>query len=117
MKFLAKLIVIIAANALGIWAATAYIPGFGFSGDFKQLVELAVILTALNYFLKPILKLILGPIIVLTLGIGVILVNAVILYILDIFSKNLTIENIPALIYSTILMGLINFVFHLATQK
>ena len=114
MKWLAKIVVIVVANALGLWAAATYIPGFNFSGGLTELAILALILTALNALLRPILKLILGPIIVLTLGIGIIIVNAAMLYILDIFSKSLTIENIPALVESTLLIGLINFIFGLA---
>lgn len=116
MKLLAKIIVAVLANAIGLWAANAYIPGFVLTGDFKQVLGIAVILTLLNFFLKPILKLVLGPIIVLTLGLGLIVVNALVLYILDFFSKNLMIENIPALVYSTVLIGFINFVFHFATK-
>lgn len=117
MRFLSKLILIVAANAAAILAATKYIEGISFEGSLKELIIAAAILTALNFLLKPILKMILGPIIVLTLGLGLILVNALIIYIFDIFSKNLTIEGIPALFYATILISGVNFVVHLATKK
>ncbi|MDP2599062.1 MAG: phage holin family protein [Candidatus Liptonbacteria bacterium] len=113
MKFIGKLVAHTLANALGFWAAIKYIPGFTITGDWEAFFVLAFALTILNFVLKPILKMILGPIIILTLGFGLILVNALILYGLDRFSTNLTIETIPALIYSTILIGLINFLFHL----
>lgn len=116
MKAIAKLIVIILANALALWGAAHYIQGFVLTGDFKELATAALILTGLNLLVKPVIKMILGPIIVLTLGLGLILVNAIVLYILDILSKNLTIENIPALFYASVLVGVINFVFHLATK-
>lgn len=116
MKFLAKIVVAVAVNAFALVAADAYIPGFVLSGDFKQLLTIAAILTALNFFLKPVLKLVLGPVIVLTLGLGLIVVNALILYLLDILSKNLTIQTIPALIYGGLLIGVVNFITHLATK-
>jgi len=116
MRWLAKIVVAIAINAFALLAAEAYIPGFVMSGEFKQILAIAAILTALNFFIKPILKLVLGPIIVLTLGLGLIIVNAVILYILDILSKNITIQTIPALIYGGLLVGAVNFIFHLATK-
>lgn len=117
MRWLAKLVVIIAANAIGLWLAAIYIPGFKLEGDLREILTIAAIFTLLNFFLKPILKLVLGPIIILTLGLGLIIVNALVLYVLDIFSQNLTIETIPALLYATLLVGVINFVFHLATKK
>ena len=116
MKWLAKIIVAVIANAVALLSAAAYIPGFRLEGDLKQVAGIALILTILNFILKPILKLVLGPIIILTLGLGLIIVNALILYVLDIISKNLTIETIPALVYATILVGVVNFVFHLATK-
>lgn len=117
MKFVAKIIVAVAVNAFALIAADFYIAGFVLQGGFKQLLMIAAILTALNFFIKPILNLVLGPIIVLTLGLGIIVVNAIILYILDILSKNLTIQTIPALFYGGLLIGVANFIFHLATKE
>ena len=117
MRWLARIILVIVANAAAIWAATRYIEGVNFDGSLRELAIAAAILTILNFVAKPILKLILGPIIVLTLGLGLILVNAILIYVLDLLSENLTIEGIPALFYATILISVVNFVVHLATKK
>ncbi|MEK9180237.1 MAG: phage holin family protein [Patescibacteria group bacterium] len=117
MRLLAKLVLIIAANAAAIWAATQYIAGVNFEGGIRELAAAAAILTVLNFILKPLLKLILGPIIILTLGLGLILINAIVIYILDIFSANLMIDGIPALFYATILISAVNFVVHIATKR
>ena len=113
MRFLFKIIGTIAGNALGLWLAAQYITGFHLTGDWIQLAKIGLVLAALNFVLKPILKLFLGPIIILTLGFGLIFVNAIVIYGLTFFFENLTIETIPALIYSTILIGIINFLIHL----
>lgn len=117
MKLAAHIVVTIIANAIGLIAAARFVSGFDLNVDTMSLLTLAAILAALNFFLKPILKLFLGPIIVLTLGFGIIVVNAFILYLLDISSQNLRIETIPALIYASVIIGLVNFVFHLATKN
>ena len=113
MRFLAKILVAIAANAIGLWVAAAYIPGFVLTSDPKELIKIALILTLLNFIVRPILKLVLGPVILLTLGLGLIIVNALVLYILDKLSAGLTIESVLALFYATLLIGVINFIFHL----
>lgn len=113
---LARLIVSLVANALALWAAATYISGFHLEGDLKELAIIALILWGLNVFLKPVLTLFFGPIIILTLGLGLIAVNAFILYILDLISENITIENTQALLLGTLLIGVINFIFHLATH-
>lgn len=117
MRWLSKIIFLVAVNALGLWAAGKYINGFHLNGGLKELLSIAVILTVLNLVLRPILKLFFGPIIVITLGLGLIVVNAIILYVLDFLSVNLTIDTITALLYATLLTSAINFVFHLATRK
>ena len=117
MRLLAKLILIIGLNALALWAAAQYIDGFNFTGGAREFAVAAVILTLLNFFIKPVLKLFLGPIIILTLGLGLVLVNALMLYLLDLISNNLKIDDIPALIYGTLLITVVNFVVHLATKK
>lgn len=117
MKFAAKILVALIANIIGLLAAAYFVTGFDLNITYQDLLMLGVTLTVLNFVLKPILKLFLGPVIILTLGIGLILVNMIILYILDILSKNLTIETIPALIYSSLIIGFINFAFHFATKE
>jgi len=117
MKFAAKFIVAIVANAAGLLAAGYFVNGFNIETNPQNLAVLAIVLTVLNLFLKPFLKLLLGPVIILTFGLGLILVNMTVLYILDMLSKSLTIENISALVYSSIIIGLVNFVFHMATKK
>ena len=116
MKSIAKLLVAVAVNVAALFVAGYFVKGFDLNATVESIFFLAVILTLLNLLLKPLLKLILGPIIVLTLGFGLILVNMVLLYILDIISPDLTIGGILPLLYSSIIIGLVNFVFHFATK-
>lgn len=116
MSWFFKLIVIILVNAAMFLAMAKYVPGFELEADYGQVLVIAVIFTALNFFLKPILKLILGPIIVLTLGLGLVAVNIALLYLLDILVKNLTIYGM-ALIWGALIIGFVNFMLHLVLKK
>ena len=117
MKLLAHIAVLIVMNAVALFLAAHFIGGFIVSRPLQDLFFLALILTVLNYTAKPILTFFLGPVIVLTLGVGLLAVNSLILYILDIFSQHLTIQSIPALLYATILVSITNFVFHMGTKE
>ena len=112
MKLFLKFILHILANALGLYLSARYVPGFHFSGDIVQFLLLALILTILNFALKPFLKIVFSPLIILTLGLGLLLVNALILYLLDFFSANLTITGVSALFFSSIVVSVVNFIFH-----
>ena len=117
MHFLAKIVLAILVNAAVLFLSAQYVPGIELVNDYRGIVLVAFALTALNFFLKPILKLILGPIIILTLGLGLLIVNALILYLLDFLSPEFTIQTTQALIYLTLITSAVNFVYHLATKK
>ncbi len=107
----------IIANLLGLWAADYFLSNVSFSGVFLDLLITAVILSALNWLLKPLLKLLFGPVIVLTLGLALIVINVLILYLVDIFSKNLSIHGIVSLVYASLIVSLANIVIHALMRK
>jgi putative membrane protein len=121
MHWLARLAIIVGGNALALWVADKFVSGFSVSGNWVTIVLIALVLAVLNFILKPLLTLVLGPIIILTLGIGVLVVNAIILYILPIIADridflhgSIIIQNIPALFLATLIVSIINFIIHLA---
>ncbi len=121
MHWLLKFAIVVAGNAFALWLANLYVPGFVLQGTWLQIAFIALVLALLNGLLKPILTLVLGPIIVLTLGIGVLVVNAVILYVLplllnyiDFLRGGVIIQDIPALVYATLIVSVVNFIIHLA---
>ena len=119
MHWLAKVALTILGNAFALWLANLFIPGFVVHATVSQLLLIALALAFLNWFLKPLLTLVFGPIIILTLGIGILIVNAVILLLLpilvdhiDFLRQSINIQNIPALILATVLVSAVNLVVH-----
>lgn len=117
MRFLAKLILAILVNAAALVAIAYWLPNVTLANDAVEIFSVAITLTALNFFLKPILRMILGPFIVLTLGIGLLAVNAAILFLLDFLFASFSIHGISALMLMTICVSVVNFVYHLATKS
>ena len=66
-------------TSLAIFAALYLVPGIQFTGPGWQIGILAAIFSVINLLLKPILTLITCPLIVLTLGLFSIIVNAILL--------------------------------------
>jgi len=121
MHWLFKVVIITFGNALALWLANHWIPGFVVTGTLVQFLLIGFILAVLNFLLKPVLTLILGPIILITLGLGVIIVNAIVLYVLPIIAAHIdflhgsiTIQSIPALFLATIVVSVVNFLIHIA---
>ncbi len=117
MRILARLVLALIANFFALIIAREFITGFGLTDDLVRELVVAGIFTAINLFIKPILKLFMMPVIVLTLGIGLFALNAGILKLLDFLSGDLTIEGIRALLLGTLIVSAVNFVAHLATKQ
>ena len=75
MGFLVSLL----GTAASVWVAVWLIDGFDFTGEWWQFLIVAAIVGLANAIVKPILKLLSLPIVVLTLGLFLIVVNALVL--------------------------------------
>ncbi|QFG69691.1 phage holin family protein [Ornithinimicrobium pratense] len=73
----------ILANAVALWVAAAVVPGIEFGGEGGDLalsvVLVSLVFGVLNSVVKPLLKIISIPLIVLTLGLFLVVVNALML--------------------------------------
>ena len=116
MKLLSNLILHLAANALAILAANYLIKNFSFTGNFKELLITAGIFTSINVFIRPIVKFLLAPFIILTLGLLSIIINAAFLYILDILRDSITIEGYIPLLLATLLISFTNIFISLSAK-
>lgn len=108
MRLIGGLIFGVFSNAIAILAATYFVSGFIFKGGFVELLIVAAIFTIINALLRPILKLLLGPLIVLTFGLFIIIINAILLYVLDILAEPLIIQGYIPLLWATLIIGIVN---------
>lgn len=112
-----RLITLFVGNALGFALAAAYISGISLSGGPKALLIVSLIFTLINFVIKPILKLILVPFILLTLGLLTIAINMGMLWLTDVFSSALDISSMYSLFLATLLIGVINIIIHIVFKK
>ena len=69
----------ILVNAAALWVAVQIVPGLDFSGEIWKLLVVAVIFGLINAFIKPILVIFSLPITVMTLGLFLLVINALLL--------------------------------------
>ena len=55
-------------NAAALWIATEVVPGISFDGDWRLLFVVALLFGVLNVSVRPLLKLLTLPILILTIG-------------------------------------------------
>lgn len=74
-----------------LWVVDYMIPGISITGGIATYAFAALVLFLLNIFVKPILKIILLPISLVTLGLTGIFINAFIFFGLDYFMEEITV--------------------------
>jgi putative membrane protein len=76
MRFLVRLLI----NAAALWVAVKIIPGITYSSpDWIPFFVVALIFGVVNAFIRPVLKLLSLPLIILTLGLFALVVNGLML--------------------------------------
>lgn len=117
MKFISHFIFSFFSSIIALLAAIYFVEGFKISSDWINFSIVAGIFTLINIFVRPVLKLILSPVIILTFGLGIFLVNVLTLYLLDFFSVNITISGLNSILYATLIISLINILINFSAKR
>lgn len=113
-------------NAVGLWLAVELVDGIDFTdpegttdttGRIIALLVLAVIFTIVNALVKPLVKLLSLPLVILTLGLFLLVVNALMLLLTAWLSQftdyGLTISGFWAALWGAVIIAIVNFVLGL----
>jgi putative membrane protein len=99
-----KLATQILVNALALSAAAKLVDGIELTGEFWPVMVVALIFSLVNTFVRPVLKLLALPFILLTLGLMLLVINALMLLLTDQLSTELTVDGFgPALLGSIVI--------------
>ena len=74
-------LIAVLVNAAALWAAVQVLDGLDFSGEWYQWLILALIFGVVNAVVKPVLKILTFPITIITLGLFLLVINALMLYL------------------------------------
>jgi putative membrane protein len=92
-------------TALGLWAASAIVPGVTFRG-WRTLVFAALLLGFVNAVVRPILLILTLPITLLTLGLFIFVVNGISLAVVAWLLPGFSLSGLGAAILGSIVVGL-----------
>jgi putative membrane protein len=85
MPFLIRLLV----NAAALWVATRLVPGVTFDGGALPFFGVALVFGVVNATLRPLLKVLTFPLIIVTLGLFALVVNGLMLWLTSSLSASL----------------------------
>ncbi|HKX73984.1 MAG TPA: phage holin family protein [Acidimicrobiia bacterium] len=94
-----RLIIRILVNAAALWVAAQIVDGIDLSGNIWAILLVALIFGVVNAIIKPIVKLFSLPMLILTLGLFALVINAAMLALTAALTDNLSVDGfIPAVL-------------------
>jgi putative membrane protein len=117
MRFLLRLLV----TAAALWAAVQIVPGIEHTGPWEHLLIVALVFGVVNAVVRPILVYLSCPLIVLTLGLFMLVLNAIMLWLTGALSGAIGIAFdvrgfLPALL-GGLVVGIVSAVLNLFVGK
>ena len=91
-------------TALGLWAASAIVPGVGFR-SWQTLIIAALLLGIVNAVVRPILLILTFPITILTLGLFILVVNGISLAFVAWLLPGFSLSGLGSAILGSIVVG------------
>lgn len=85
MNFLLRLII----TAVALWVAEALIPGIEHTGTALELIGVALVFGIVNAVIRPVLLMLTCPLVLLTLGLFIFVLNALMLWLTGAVSQAL----------------------------
>jgi putative membrane protein len=105
-RVLLKIIV----GAFALWVADYFLSGFAVSGGLKGYLIAGLALGLLTMVVRPILKFVAAPLIMLTLGLFTLVINALLLWIAAYLTGLVTIAGLVPLLLATLIITAVHII-------
>ena len=116
MVFVARMLI----NAVAIWMAAALVTGISIATDGRDtyvqvlvVLFIALVFTVVNTAIKPVVKLLSLPLLILTLGLFTLVINALMLlltaWITDSTEYGLSIDGFWTAVWGSVIISIVNF--------
>jgi putative membrane protein len=103
-------------NAIAIWAAISLLEGRGIDvqqGGWGPILALAVIFGLLNALVRPVIELLTCPLILLTLGLGTLLINTLLFWLTGVigaqFDLGFSVDGFWPAFWGALIVSLVSF--------
>jgi len=104
-------------NAVALYIAAAVVPGIVLTGDWVSLALIALVFGIMNALLGPILKFLSCPLILVTLGLFTVVINAGLLLLTSSLSQSLNlgfqVRDFWSAVLGSLLISVVSFVLNI----
>ncbi len=106
MKLVGRFLVI----ALAVWLVAAYVPGVTVREGISSYLVIAAIFAAVNLLVKPVLKLLSFPLLLLTLGLFLLVINAAMFGLTALLTDRLAVDGIGPAVIASLVISVVTWV-------
>jgi putative membrane protein len=105
---LRRIVITWAFNVAALWVAAKLVDGVTYGGDGWVLAGAAFVFSLVNMVVKPVVTVLAIPVIILTLGLGLFLVNLLMLYLTDWLVGPFELRSFGAAVLAAIVVWIVN---------
>jgi putative membrane protein len=106
MRLILKLLI----NAAALWVAAKLIDGITLEGAFLTILLVALVFGLVNTFIKPVLKVLSFPMIILSLGLFTLVINAAMLALTAAITDALSVRDFWSALLGAIIISIVSAV-------
>ena len=100
------------SNIVALWVATLIFSGVTYGSSFWTLVVAALVFALVNAVVRPLVILLTLPAVILSLGLALFLVNALMLYLTDKIVPSFETDGFWSTLGAAVIVGLVNMAIH-----
>ena len=105
-----KLILSLVINGASLWAAATLVDGIRISDQLEEVVVVAAIFGLVNVVIKPIVRFFAFPVILITLGLFTLVINAGMLMLADRFADALVVSGFESALLGSLVISIVSMV-------
>jgi len=119
-----RIIVGVVLNGLALYLVTKFIPDVQYTGGVAFFALGGFVIGLLNAFIKPLMKILSFPLILMTVGLFILVINAIIFWLtvqavnaISIADISVTIIQPVTYLWGALVFGIVNWVLHIIIHK
>ena len=105
-----RILIRIGINAVALWVASELVGGISLEEGLWKILLVAAIFGIVNAFVRPVAKLLSLPVIILSLGIFILVINAVMLLITDWLTASLEVDGFGSAFWGALIISMVSWV-------
>ncbi len=117
MSLLFRIVALIISNALAIYVAAKFIPGIHIEATLVNLLKAGALLGFANAFIRPIVKILSLPLVILTLGLFTVIINVMMLLFVAWAFDFFEISGFLSALWGVIIISIVNYFIAILTNK